>query len=158
MKRGGVILIVLAFVILIAALYLTLFYTPKCQNLACWEDKLVNCKKASFEKDSMGIIWNYKILGEKDGKCVVNVKVIEIKEGLLKVKVLEGKSMVCLLPLGVKMNPESDPSLCTGKLKEEMQTIIIEKLHEYILKNVGNIGDELKILEGVTGNSSESSG
>ena len=63
--------------------------------------------------------------------------------------ILKGKDMVCYLPLGVVATPENNPNICTGKLKEEMQSLIIQKLHEYIVQNLGEISNEIAQIEGV---------
>ena len=95
MKRGMIILFVGILIILAVALYITFFYAQRCENLKCWNDNLKACDRAQFEKDSEGVIWSYKILGKSDGNCLVNVKVLEIKRGMIKVEVLEGKEMIC---------------------------------------------------------------
>ena len=51
--------------------------------------------------------------------------------------------MICLIPLGFKASPESDINKCSGPLKEEMQVLIIKKLHEYILQNIGELNKEV---------------
>ena len=35
--------------------------------------------------------------------------------------------------------PEKDLSRCTGSLKEKLQEIIIQKMHSYLLDNLGNV-------------------
>ena len=52
--------------------------------------------------------------------------------------------MKCLLPLGNINAPEGDISKCSGELKEEMQSLIIQKLHAYILDNLGKISSEME--------------
>jgi hypothetical protein len=93
-------------------------------------------------------------LGEEkddDGevRCEVRVLAKEIKRGLKKTDVLEGKEMTCYLPLGIVTAPEGNPNICVGRLKEEMQWLIIQKLHEYIVQNLGEISGEVTSIEGV---------
>lgn len=150
-KVGGRKIIFIVFIIvLVAAVFFTFIYVPKCGDIACWEYKLQKCSKAVYFVDKTDVVWDYKIIGKSGDSCNVNVKVLEIKKGLTTAKTLEGKDMNCLLPLGVITDPESNPNLCNGILKEEMQGIIINKLHQYILQNVGSIGKELTEIEGVT--------
>ena len=51
--------------------------------------------------------------------------------------------MNCYYPPGTAAYPERDLSMCHGRLKEELQGIIITKLHTYIIDNLGKLDDEL---------------
>ena len=137
------------------AVYISFFYHPKCNDLACWDSKLRECSRASYTNEPVDVTWKYTILGKTsvDGeeKCRVKVLAIDIKRGLKKTEVLEGKDMVCYMPLGVVTAPEGNPNICVGRLKEEMQGLIIQKLHEYIVQNIGEIGKETTTIEGVGG-------
>ena len=147
---GGRVLIIIILVVLVAAVYLTFFHHPKCSNITCWEEKLISCDKATYINNPQDVVWKYTIEGEKEGKCEVRVETIEIKSGLKSAEVLEGKEMTCFLPLGVITDPEANTNVCYGRLKEEMQGLIIQKLHEYIVQNVGQIEDALNSISGVT--------
>ena len=155
-KRHGSILITAVVILLIIAIYLTFIYTPTCKDIACWEAKLVKCSKAKYLNDAKDISWSYTIKGKVNDRCEVNVKALEIKRGLTSTMVLEGKDMDCFLPFGAIVEPEQNPNICNGRLKEEMQTLIIEKLHQYILSNIGSISKELTGVGEVTGNNSVS--
>jgi hypothetical protein len=148
--KGTVIIGIIILVILVAAIYLTFIYTPKCSNIACWENKLQSCKRAEYTADKNDVVWAYEIEGKSGGNCKVNVKALEVKQGLTSAISLEGKDMDCFTSLGVISTLESNPNLCHGILKEEMQGIIINKLHQYILQNIGSISQELTGIEGVT--------
>jgi hypothetical protein len=52
--------------------------------------------------------------------------------------------MTCYYPLGTAAYAEKDLSKCHGLLKEELQTIIINKLHAYILENLGKVEEGLE--------------
>jgi len=56
---------------------------------------------------------------------------------------MEGKEMVCYLPLGTITSPQGNLANCHGLLKEEMQSLIINRLHNYIVNNLGQISEEL---------------
>jgi hypothetical protein len=56
---------------------------------------------------------------------------------------LEGQEMTCFLPKGVVMIPESDIGRCHGLLKEGLQDLVIEKLHAYLVQNLGQINLEM---------------
>ena len=55
--------------------------------------------------------------------------------------------MNCYLPLGDTSYPEGNIQQCKGELKEELQNLIIQKLHSYILENLDKISGELSTLE-----------
>jgi len=52
--------------------------------------------------------------------------------------------MLCIIPKEEISFPEKDISRCTGLLKEEMQDLIIQRMHNYLLKNVGQISQEFE--------------
>ncbi|MFA5992922.1 MAG: hypothetical protein WC796_04410 [Candidatus Pacearchaeota archaeon] len=149
-RRKFYIIGIIAIVVLILAVYFTFFFSVKCKDISCWEYKLQRCAKAHYLSDSKDVTWLYNIEGKKDKLCNVEVTAKEIKSGLTSALVLEGKSMDCVLPLGVITSPESDPNLCSGPLKEEMQGLIIKKLHEYIVSNIGQINEDLNKVDGVS--------
>jgi len=51
--------------------------------------------------------------------------------------------MVCNIPLGSVILPESDLTNCHGILKENLQEQTIIKLHNYISQNLGQINAEM---------------
>ena len=60
---------------------------------------------------------------------------------------MEKYDMDCALIYGRFIYPEKDLNNCHGRLKEEMQAIIIKKLHNYIIDNLGTIGEGLETGE-----------
>ncbi|MFA6022500.1 MAG: hypothetical protein WC781_00255 [Candidatus Pacearchaeota archaeon] len=150
--KGKLILGIIILIVLVLAVFFTFIYTPKCKDVSCWESKLKSCSKASYMNDAKDITWQYKILGKSGNKCQVYVKALEVKQGLTSAMILQGKDMKCLLPYGIIASPESNPNLCNGILKEEMQTLIIQKLHQYILQNIGTISQELLGIEEIAEN------
>jgi hypothetical protein len=52
--------------------------------------------------------------------------------------------MTCSYPLGIVDYPEKNLDLCTGKLKEGMQKVIIQKLYTHILNNLGKLDESLE--------------
>ncbi len=138
--------------------YFVFFYHPKCEDVSCWESKLQNCRRAEYTNNAVDVTWNYKINGRKGGVCEVEVEAVQVVRGLVKTRALEGKSMDCYLPLDsegktILISPESDPNLCHGVLKEELQGLIIENLYRYILDNLGEVKDKLTSVEGALENS-----
>ena len=139
------IFLVLLLIIAAIAIYLTFFYHPKCKDLACWDSKLRECSRASYINNPVDITWKYTILGketfEDEKRCKVRVEALDIKRGLKKTEILEGKDMICYMRLGIVTAPEGNLNNCVGRFKEETQGLIILKLHEYIVQNLGEISD-----------------
>ncbi len=149
-NRGGVgriIFFVLILIVLAVAVYFTFFFYYKCDDVACFRAHQEKCSKTKFLSNAEYADWGYKINGKKDEKCEINVEIVKIRQGNVDKLALEGKSMNCLLPLGSINPPENDISKCHGDLKEEMQNLIIQKLHSYILDNLGEIGAELNNIQ-----------
>jgi hypothetical protein len=146
-KSDWIALAVIGVIIIgIAAMYFTFYYSYKCNDLPCYMSHQKECSRTTFIKDSEDTTWKYFVTGKQDGKCGILVEVLSVKAGTADKQRLEGKTMECLLPLGSTASPESDIAKCHGELKEEMQNLIIQKLHSYILENLGEIGGELSDL------------
>ena len=143
MARGGIVLTVIILIMILVVVYLTFFYAPRCSNISCWEYKLQKCKSASYINNAGDVVWKYTIKGKNSDNCVVEVKVLQVIRGLMNAKVIEGKKMECELPLGILMAPEKDLNMCHGRLKEEVQTLIIENSHRYLFESIEEIGGEV---------------
>lgn len=145
-KRKEVLMFLIGIVILLVVivfLYYILLHREKCASEECFNDRLVRCKRASWINDAEEAIWLYSINGRSKGQCKVNLELITIKKGKLDIGKAEGKSMVCYLPLGIMIRPGEDLARCSGALKEELQDLIIKKMHSYILENLGKINEEI---------------
>lgn len=144
-KSDWIALGVIGLIVLIGvAVYFTFFFAYKCNDLACYQAHQEKCARTTFIKDEQDTTWKYLIKGEEDDSCKVYVEVLTIKQGTSDKRALEGLSMDCYLSLESKIAPESDLKRCHGELKEELQNLIIQKLHSYILENLGEIGSELE--------------
>lgn len=141
------IIIILAIAIVfvaIAAVFFTFFYTKNCKDEACWKYNYEKCVRASYVDDREDAAWSYQILGKKTGNCNVLVSLLQLKKGDVNMAELEDKSMICSPEIGDLNLPQSNLENCHGLLKEEMQKLMINKLFNYVLDNVGQISDELK--------------
>ena len=139
---------------LVAAIYFTFFFAYGCDDLSCFRAHQKECSRTKFIHLTEETTWNYHIKGKEDGKCKIDVQVIDMKGGSLEKTKLNGKTMTCLLPLGSVVSPEGDISLCHGLLKEELQNLIIQKLHSYVVENLGDISNAGEIISaaGSSGN------
>jgi hypothetical protein len=117
------------------------FYYPECQNEACFKEQLWKCNKASFLHISENSTWQYNINGFSGEQCAVYAKAVSLKTDDVTGAALSGKDMTCYIPksiLGAFM-PEEKIEYCHGVLKEEIQRLMIEKMHLYIVQNIGKI-------------------
>lgn len=142
-QLGKVIIFFVIILVLIGAFYFTFFFTYSCDNMACFQAHQRECSRTKFINDQQTTTWEYKIKGETNKACEIEVEVLKVKQGNAQSKRLEGKMMVCYLSLGDDSLPETDINNCNGILKEELQEIIIEKLHLYVVENIGEISSEL---------------
>ena len=141
--RKIVILSIFIVAFLITAVYFTFFFHYSCDTLGCFKSHQLECVRTKFISETDLTTWSYRIAGEQDGKCIIETEILQIKEGSLDRKSLEGKSMECALRLGSIDLPEGDLTLCHGRLKEDIQEIMIKNTHSQILSN---LEDELKGL------------
>ena len=144
MKRGiiNLILIIIIAVTLGAALYYS-FGPEECLTFECFQQSMISCKSTTYINEEPEASWGYKIIGKKSEQCEIEVTLFSAKEGSLKLRDYEGNSMNCFYSLGISAYPERDLDSCHGELKENIQSIIIEKMHKYILENLGEISEEV---------------
>lgn len=143
-KRGvSKIISSILLIALLVAVYFTFFFSYTCEDLSCFQAHQEKCSKTKFIRESESITWSYKIKGDDGGLCGIDAEILQVKKGDIDKIRLEGKSMMCYLPLGSTSLPELDLSRCNGILKEELQNIIIKNLHTYIVENIGEITEEL---------------
>jgi len=142
-KRILIAITILIIIILAVAIYLTIFKTEKCQDKECFFNSLENCKRVSWINENEKSTFKYTILSNLDNQeCKINVQLLNIKQGSVDNEKLLGKSMICNILKLETQYPEEDLSMCSGPLKEEMQDLIIKKMHNYLLENLGEIKQE----------------
>lgn len=134
------IILIAAIALLLLAGYIKFFHKTNCDDgdRQCFNTALARCSRATFTNYGADLAWYYNILGEQKDSCIVYVENVNFKTAIEAAK-LKGKGMECSLPLGVVTSPESNIDLCNGILKEELQDIIIQKMHLYIVQNLGSI-------------------
>lgn len=136
-------------VLFILILYFGFLKSTICKDDKCFYNSIISCKRASYVFETEESTWKYEIKGITSGKCETKVEFLQAKKGGLEIEQLEGKSMQCMLPLGVLMNPEDDLENCHGELKENLQELIIKKMHSYLLENLQDINTDInEILSG----------
>ncbi len=146
-KKRKIAVILFILILLIAsasaAVYLTYLYKPKCEDITCFNNALINCATASYFSEEEDATWLYVIKGKSEESCITNVNLIYLKQGSVGMEILVGKNMDCYTPFGVLIKPQENLENCHGLLKEEIQSILIKKMHAYITENLGEIAEEL---------------
>lgn len=137
-------IILISLIVLLVLLAAIILYRKTCDNISCFNTYLEGCRKATYIDDAQDSTWKYTILWRSGESCAVEVKVLAVKEGSVGIERLEGKDMTCYIPLEAKVDPKADLEKCHGILKEEIQNLIIQKMHSYILENVGRVSEELR--------------
>lgn len=145
-KVKTVLLIVIASLVLIAGLgllYINFVHTEKCETFECFQKNMDVCSRAEYVNEEPDASWRYTITGFGLTSCNVNVELLQAKKGELGIEELSGLSMDCEYQKGFSGYPEGDLGKCHGILKEALQEKIIEKLHKYVLENLGKIDESL---------------
>ncbi len=141
---GGIALVVIFVAVVIGiAVYFTFFFHYTCDTLDCYTSHQRACSRTVFVYDKPDITWKYTIQGQTGEFCRIDAVVLQIKQGKIDLYALEGKDMSCELPFGSLLRPEEDIQKCHGILKEELQNIIIQNLHQHIIENLGKIEENL---------------
>lgn len=138
----GKILLIIILIVIILAVWFFLFKFEECNNIDCFTKNLEECGRARYVSGEK-MIFEYKILGEKNDKCEINVELLKGELNNQESIKLERQEMVCSINLGSVEMPGSDISKCTGQLKEGLQELLIKKLHTYIVQNLGRINYDL---------------
>jgi hypothetical protein len=147
-KKDRTIVALILLLVLSSALALYSTFKPTtCETLECFQDQMVVCGPATFTNEEREASWKYEIQRLAKEGCLIEVTLLQAKEGELHLRAFEGDSMICTYPRGVVAYPDKDMSFCHGKLKEDLQGLVIEKLHGYIIKNLGDIKQEFAQLD-----------
>ena len=142
-KRVGVALIILVIALVGFSVWFFIGYSKPCGDSACYSNAIKSCKHVSWVKEDAQASWVYTIKGNTEGdNCEVEVRLREMKQGTIDSEKLEGKDMLCTVLKSDTQFPEKDISRCSGELKEELQDLIIQRMHNYLLENVGEIQQE----------------
>lgn len=133
---------VLAIIIGIVALFQT--YAPlQCTNFDCFQIRMKDCKPATFINEEAEASWSYRIRGIYSNECRIDVGLLSAKEGELGLRAYEGNSMACFYKPGVIAYPEKNLAVCHGELKEDLQSVLLERMYKYVVTNLGDIRQEV---------------
>lgn len=141
-KSIKIVIISVIIIFTIIGTYLVFLRSINCKDEFCFQNALISCKRSTFINIQEKATWEYIIIGQTSDSCIVKVRNLHMD--IIEAKKIEGKTMICYTQKGFSIFPEERLDLCKGELKEEIQEIIIQKLHNYITNNIGQIKEELK--------------
>jgi hypothetical protein len=128
------IVIIFGFIIIFS----TFYFSKVCENQTCFKEMVSKCQRAEFiSKDLVGL--ENKILGPSLGGCKIIVTSLENDIGLKS-----GEKMTCYMPLGIKVMPQTKLEFCSGKLREDIQEILISELYKTIGQNLPELNSFFK--------------
>jgi hypothetical protein len=141
LKRRLILSVIILITAIIIVIIAYLFFIPKsCNDMNCFSNSLQKCSRTYFIKEDLTGSWYYEILGS-NGKdsCNVKIKLLKMNTGTIDTESLQGNEMKCIVSKGETLAPEDNMNVCSGPLKEKLQEIIIDRMHSYISKNIGEV-------------------
>ena len=145
LHRNKILISIIVLLVLIVLAFLYLVSTPiTCDSFSCFQEQMRQCSQAVHINEDSQASWLYEVHGRTGGECEVSVVLLQAREGELGLRRLEGKDMTCFYPSGTSAYPEKDLDKCHGVLKEELQLIMIEKMHQHVLDNLDSIREGLR--------------
>lgn len=146
-KRVGISLIILAMALIIFSTYFLIYYTKPVASSKEFAQAMQTCNRVSWIRQDAQASWLYTITGNAQGDvCEIKVKLLKISQGSIENEKLQGKQMLCKVLKTDTQFPEKDISKCTGVLKEELQDILIQRMHNYLLENVGEVQQAFEVI------------
>jgi transketolase len=139
-KRDWIVILLIIFLLAISII-LGFFFKQECKSKDCFIQNMVDCKKSYFNYEQQNMTWGYDIRGSSNSDCIIDATVSEVRLNVEVAQKIEGKKMRCTIPKNIagSFMPEAKLQYCHGILKEELQDLIIEKMHLYIMQNIGQI-------------------
>ena len=143
------------FIFLVIGIYLIFFsglIKKDCkQDKICFEEVLKDCKSAKFINLRENNLYEFQVIKKKGDLCEVNIELKKMGVGtpIKIVEKFEGKSMKCLIPrnaiaAGKVDEIENIINYCSGSLKEAIFELIIDRMYGLIIKNLGEISEDVK--------------
>jgi len=143
------ILLLIIFGLFLSAYYLGFTRTYCGKDQACFLVHSSNCSPAEVYVSRSNNVYHYLVYPTLQNKCKIKIIFERAQEGTLPehVAFLEGKSMTCFIPKDNlrNLNPlEMDHVIdyCSGDLKEGLYELIIKRMYEFIVVNIGDIAEE----------------
>ncbi|VVB80354.1 Uncharacterised protein [uncultured archaeon] len=134
-KRYILIAVILLAIVAIGVFVYYRLNVPVCSTTECFFKNVATCTPSKFFYAG-NISFDYSINGKDDDHCNIDVTLVRSFWRGTSFDSLNGKSMVCDVPFGKITFPEEDLDKCHGPLKENLQELILQKLHGYIIDNL----------------------
>jgi|SRR3989344_2316599 len=140
-RTNKILFLLLFLLVVIAFIYLKL--ETNCANdEVCFNELATQCQKARVNLQREGNTFEYTVLGEKDDKCEVNIKILDLNQQYdAETKtLLEDKEMFCMIPkekLSRLTETEAVIDYCSGPLKEALYELIIKRIYGALAENLG---------------------
>tara|TARA_Y100000310_G_C20671809_1_gene810709 strand:+ start:442 stop:945 length:504 start_codon:yes stop_codon:yes gene_type:complete len=141
-------------ILIILILFLSAHYTGFTRkycgaDTSCFEERVASCNPSEVYTSRDNNIYYYKMIPTLTGGCSVKIKFERAQEGTLQehISLLEGKSMTCKVPrkhLGEINIIEMEQMMpyCTGPLKESLYELVIKRMYELVVSNLGEIAEQ----------------
>ena len=141
---GGILL-----VLFIAGYYTGYLRTDCEQDKACFDEKLQDCRPAQVTLVKNNNAYVYAVGNSLFDTCEVNIELIRVEAGAPPEfkQLLEGKSMSCNIPKEELARISIDQfdnllQYCHGHLKEGLYELIIQRMQNLVVGQLGGIIDE----------------
>ena len=127
------------------------------QDKACFDEKLKDCSSVQVVTVKNNNAYLYWVGNSLGNTCEVNIKLLRVEAGAAPEfrELLEGKEMSCKIPkekLSTIKIDEFDNLMqyCHGELKEGLYELIIQRMYELVVSQLGDIITEAeKVLREV---------
>ena len=144
--------LVVIFGCILIVLILAYMYLPKnCEySSKCLDQSLKNCERSNSLQIVNGNTYFYQIKASWKEDCNIKIKVLEVAGADLETKqLLDKKDMFFKIPKNKLSNLTIENvnnilDYCTGTLKESMLELMIKRLYEVIVSNIGPITVEMQ--------------
>jgi hypothetical protein len=118
-------------------------------DVNCFNEKKNTCSPVEVYSSKENNVYYYKLNPTLRNRCKLLIKFEKAQEGTSPehIALLEGKSMMCILPkqkmqtLSILEMNEIMP-YCSGPLKEGIYELIVKRMYELIITNLGEITEE----------------
>lgn len=140
--------VIMTIIVLVAGSVLSYHYVDfpwnKCGDVECYYEKLANCERSYLVYNDGNYFYRYDIWGVNgEDSCDVEVKLLRIVNANADGEKLEGLKMVCVVDKNDRVLPDTEMKMCSGPLREELQEIIIDRLHNQILNHIDEIANKV---------------
>ncbi len=149
MKKRIITVSAIILIVVFVGVYFVFFWQKTCNDEKCFDDMAKKCKSAVYISEKNENVFVYRIKHRYGDYCELNVKVEKINDVELK-NLFLNKEMRCLIPKE-KFSMEflslsNSLDYCSGPLKEAMYELIIQRMYDLSVKQIGDVVVEVEEL------------